>query len=77
MRQWFGKKESQLSIGLFVWFSLWVNAEYLRSLNNLFESLKHGLLKKVKATKHKHTSSLAFIILSSSSLDNSAVPYNG
>ena len=46
MRQWFGKKESQLSIGLFVWFSLWVNAEYLRSLNNLFESLKHGLLKK-------------------------------
>ena len=46
MRQWFGKKESQLSIGLFVWFSLWVNAEYLRSLNNLFESLKHGLLNK-------------------------------
>ena len=46
MRQWFLKKETQLSIGLFVWFSLWVNAEYLRSLNNLFESLKHGLLKK-------------------------------
>ena len=37
MRQWFGKKETQLSIGLFVWFSSWVNAEDLRSLNNLFE----------------------------------------